>query len=188
MPQQDKLGADIEYVRAIVDEAEAFSSPAPIYWLWALISLVGFPLFDHDPRAGGVFWSIAGPLGGIASYLIGRAWSRRSGQRSRRIARYHALHWTGMLGAIFLAVMLAANRGMSDATLTRIILLILAFGYYTAGIYLDRRILWNGLLLAGCFVAMLVFTGLGWTFVGILLALSLVLSSLSGRRGGRGEG
>ncbi len=182
MTQRDKLGSDLEYVRSVVDDAEAASSPPAIYWLWAAISLVGFSLYDHDPRIGGLFWSIAGPLGSIASFALGWAWSRKHGQSSMQVARDHALHWIGMLAAIFLAVALAVRGVIGEEGLARVILLILAFGYYTAGIYLVRRMLWIGVLLAGCFVAMLFMDGLGWTFVGILLALSLVLSSLLGRR------
>ncbi len=185
MTQRDQLGADLEYVRSIVDNAEPFIGPATIYWMWAAISLVGFSLYDHDPRTGSIFWAFAGPIGGVASLLLGRRAARKQGQASWRIARYHALHWCGMLGAIFLVVALAARGVMGEEALARVILLILAFGYYTAGIYLVRRMLWIGLLLVGCFVGMLFFKGLGWTIVGVLLALSLLLSSMRGGRSGR---
>jgi hypothetical protein len=187
MRARDKLRTDFEYVRSVVDEAEYDSSPAAIYWLWAAISLVGFPLYDYDPRAGSLFWSFAGPLGGLASFLIGSAWSRRVGRGSARIARYHALHWAGLLVAIFLAVALASRRDLGSDVAAQMILLVLAFGYYVAGIYLVRRMLWIGLLLAACFIATLAFEQLGLTFVGVLLAASLALSTWRGGRGRRAE-
>jgi hypothetical protein len=184
MTRMEKIQSDLSYVRSIVDRQETSCSPPAIYFLWAAITLVGFGLYDHGPGAVPLYWSIAGPVGGVLSFFLGWQWSRKRGQSSTRIARYHALHWVGMMVAVFLAVPLHSTGLMESEGLARAILIILALGYYTAGIYLVRSFLWIGLVMTGGYVALFFFDSFTWTAVGALVAVSLVWAGVRELLGG----
>lgn len=174
---------DIRYVRSVLDRAEQLGSPAGIYYLWAVLGFVGMSLVDFKPEVVGPYWAFAGPLGGAASFYLGWRGSRQLGQTSCREGAFHALHWIGMMTAIFLTIPLALTGLVSPEALPTLILLILAFGYYTAGIYLDRRLLAIGLLVGGCYLATIFVKSWPWiwTFTGAVLALGLVASGLRSR-------
>ena len=63
----DQLRSDLRFVRAIVDGHDCDNSPALIFFLWAVVVLVGFALVDFYETWGPVNWSIAGPAGFVAS-------------------------------------------------------------------------------------------------------------------------
>lgn len=118
------------------------SGPASIYWLWAIISLAGFPLHDVCPDRAAIFWPIAGTLGGVLSLALGMRWGRRSGQGSARIARYHAMHWSGMMVCIGLCVVLVIRGVIAGEALPEVVLILVVFGWFSAGIYLVREYIW----------------------------------------------
>jgi hypothetical protein len=171
---------DLSYVRSALDRAEAGDAPPSIYLLWAVVGGVGLSLMGPRPEWAAFYWPIAGPAGGVISYWLGHRWARRVGQGSRRIARYHALHWIGVLGAIGLAVALGAGGLLGGEALGRVILLILALGWYLAGIYLVRRYMWIGLVVAAGLVTMMLVPGFGWVFFGAIFAASLLLAAAGG--------
>ncbi len=174
---------DLRYVRSVLDRSEGGGTPASIYFLWAAICLVGYALIDLAPERAMVFWAVAGPAGGAASFFLGWWGSRRLGQESRREGLSHILHWTGMMAAIFLVVPLAVLGTIPPRALPSLVLLIVALGYWTAGIYLDRRLLYIGAIMAACYLATVLFarrSGI-WTAAGAALALSLVAAGWVGR-------
>jgi hypothetical protein len=59
-----------------------------------------------------------------------------------------------------------------------IVLLLLALGYFTAGLHLDRFFLWVGALLAAGSVVVMVGSPFAWSGVGIVLAVSLVVAGI----------
>ena len=107
MSKIDELQSDLGYVREVVRRSESASSPKLIYLLWAGIVLVGFALVDFVPAAVGVYWAVMGPVGGVLSMWIGWRDSLKVGQGSRQVGVRHALHWAGMIVAIWLMVPLA---------------------------------------------------------------------------------
>ncbi len=60
------------------------------------------------------------------------------------------------------------------------ILLIVALGYFTAGVHGDRRFLWVGVLMAGGYVLVTLVSGYAWTIVGVALAVALIAAGLRG--------
>ena len=68
------------------------------------------------------------------------------------------LHWGGMLAATFLTVLMPINGLLPPDALGPAILLILALGYFEAGVHLDRPFLWVGLLMA-CGYVFVLFVG-----------------------------
>lgn len=180
MTNMDKVGEDLSYVRAVLDDAAPAGSPAAIYYLWAAIAFAGHAIIDFRPEAAGPYWLVAGPLGGLASGLIGWWDGRRTGQRSSREGWRHGLHWTGMMMAVLLLVPLSMAEEIPMTAFPKLILLIVALGYYTAGLYLDRALLWVGMVIAGWFLVVVLRPGLPWlwTLTGAVFAASLVASGL----------
>lgn len=175
---EDGLG----FVRDLARKSDRRPSPTSIYLMWALISLVGFSLVDFAPNAVGLYWTLAGPLGGVASFFLGWRHSIRHGQLSRDLGVRNGLHWAGMLVAIFLAVPLGATGAVAWVEVHKIILLVIAFGYFLAGVHLDRPLVWVGLLMAAGYVALFFIPAYGWTLVGILMATALVVTGVVGGR------
>ncbi|NJN64611.1 MAG: hypothetical protein HC882_06835 [Acidobacteria bacterium] len=179
-----KASEDLSFVREAITRAHERTSPPSIYVLWGLITLAGMPLFDVDPRWGGMFFAFAGPIGGILSGVLGARFAKRIGQESREQASQHAMHWTAMMVAILGVVGLDASGAIEGPVAGRLILLIIAFAYFTAGLYLDRVELWLGLLTFACFVGMFFVHSYEWTITGIVIGAGLFLAAaFGGRRG-----
>lgn len=168
---------DLGYVRDLVDRAGRDDTPRAIWYLWAAIGGVGFALIDFRPQSVGLFWAIAAPLGFLASMWLGWRHARALGQESRREGRTHMLHWGGMGGAIALVVFFAARGHLTGEEIAQAILLVVALGYFLAGVHLAGPLLWVGLLLAGSFVAVEFVDGYVWTAVGVVMALALVVTA-----------
>ena len=174
---------DLAYVQEVVKGAEsAPSGPRAIYILWAVIYFTGFSLFDWNHRYAGIFWMIAGPIGGVVSFWLGRRSALRAGAASSRILKRHMLHWVGMGAAIFMALPLLWLDVMSSTALIKVILLIMAIGMFTAGIYLVRPYLWVGIALAVCYLAVMTVSALPWMVVGALSGGTMLLAAFLDER------
>lgn len=180
MIDEKNLHEDLSYVRTVLHRAEAGENPAAIYFLWAALSFVGFAMIDYAPGMTGFYWMIAGPAGGVLSAFLGYRAGRALGQTSRREGRLHGLHWSGLMGAILLLVPLVATGQLGPGEMPRLILLIVAFGYFLAGVHLDRRLLWVGLALGGCYLFTVFEADLPylWTITAALLSASLVIAGI----------
>jgi hypothetical protein len=79
-------------------------------------------------------------------------------------------------------IALGVALGVADALPARsvgtMVLLLLALGYFTAGLHLDRFFLWVGALLAAGSVVVMVGSPFAWSGVGIVLAVSLVVAGI----------
>lgn len=178
-----KVEQDLAYVQGVVKDAEGTSpGPRSIYVLWAIIYLVGFSLYDLGGEQAGMFWMIAGPTGGLISFWLGRRWAIRTGEASRQVAVRHMLHWVGMGAAIFMAIPLLGLGVLSPDALAKVILLIMAFGMYAAGIYLVRPYMWVGIALGGCYLAVMTISDLPWMVVGGLSGGAMLLAAFLGDR------
>ena len=174
---------DLAYVQEVVKGAEsAPSGPRAIYILWAVIYFTGFSLFDWNHRYAGIFWLIAGPIGGVVSFWLGSRSALRAGVASRRMAKRHMLHWIGTGAAIFMALPLLWLGVLSSTALIKVILLIMALGMFTAGIYLVRPYLWVGLALAACYLAVMTLSALPWMVVGALSGGAMLLAAFLDER------
>jgi hypothetical protein len=61
-------------------------------------------------------------------------------------------------------------------------LLILALGYFQAGVHLDRPCLWIGLLIGAGYLFVLFVSAYAWTVVGLVMAMALTIAGLRGGR------
>jgi len=169
----DKIQSDLGYVKNLVKKADRSPFPGSIYYLWAIMVLAGFSMVDFFPNWVGFYWMLAGPVGGLLSGFLGCRAGISKGQMDREVGTKHALHWGGMLVLICLAVLLAVRGFIQGAVLSQVILLVVTFGWWTAGVHFDRNFLWLGMVLAAGFVGTLFFSRFVWTAMGILLAASL---------------
>lgn len=180
---QESLESDIRYVRALVARSGSGSFPRSVYILWAVITLLGFSIIDFAPEQTGLFWMVAGPGGGILSGILGHRAGVRVGQMDREIGIRHALHWGGMLVVITLAVVLAITGFIQRTVLSQVILLLVALGWWTAGVHFDRNFLWFSAVMILGFVGTLFISSHIWTAIGVLLAVNLVIAALRKRKG-----
>ena len=176
---------DLGYVREVVARSEREDTPRAIWYLWAAIGGVGFTLIDFWPESVGLYWLIAAPLGFLTSMWLGWRHGRSIGQESRRAGYAHMLHWGGMGGATLLLVVFAARGHLEGDEIAQAILLVVALGYFLAGVHLARPLLWVGIALAASFLAVDFVDGYVWTAVGAVMALALVVTAhVQGRSGG----
>ena len=181
MMVSSEVESSIGYVRELVKKSERRPTPSSIYLLWAVIVLFGFAMVDFFPKQTGYYWMIMAPLGGAVSGLLGRRYGIRRGQLSREIGIRHALHWSGMLVLAGLVIVLAVRGHIPGNEVGRVILLIVTFGWWAAGVHFDRVFLWLGGLMGLGFVGTLFFEHYVWTALGAALALALTVIAL--RRG-----
>jgi hypothetical protein len=179
MDHVERLEGDLRFVRGALDAStRPAASPSAMYFLWAVIVLLGFALVDFRTDLVPEYWAVAAPAGFLASAYLGWRHALRSGQASASDGRRHLLHWGAVLIAVALAVVLRARGAMPSEALQAVILLVLALGYFTAGLHLDRHLLWVGLLMGAGFVVVMLVSLYAWTVVGIALAISLTVAGI----------
>jgi hypothetical protein len=180
-----QMNEDLRFVREVVTRRDAPARrPVLIYWVWAVYVLVGYTLIDLSPRTAGWFFLVGGVLGGVASALIARRAAREAGEYDRAEARRSLLHWAcgGILAVatpFALAAVIPALRGPAGGQLIAV-----NFGlvYFLAGVHFDRNFLWLGLVLIAGGVLVGLAPRYGWTTLGVIIALGLVVPTLFPQR------
>lgn len=174
MKSTSKIEADIGYVKNLLSKSDSSGLfPPSICILWAIVSAAGFSLVDLAPKLVGFFWMIAGPAGGLLSGYLGWRAGADKGQLDRETGIRHGLHWGGMLAFIAMAVILGAKGVLQGTVLSQVILLIVAFGWWTAGVHFDKTFLYlAGVMILG-FAGTLLFSKYVWTAMGILMGVVL---------------
>ena len=177
MPATTNVRDDLGYVRDVVSRSERSAFPSTIAYLWAAIGLVGFSLIDFAPERVGFYWMIAAPVGFVLSAWLGWRQARVAGQESARDGRRHMLHWGALLGAIFLLAPLMMKGALSGETIAQVILLMVALGYFLAGVHLVPALRWAALAMAVGYVVTVTIDAFAWTALGVLFAVGLVISA-----------
>jgi hypothetical protein len=178
MDHLERLHGDLSFVRDAVDASTQSKSPSALYFLWAVIVAIGFSLIDFRPDVAPEYWTVAGPAGFLISAYLGWRHARRVGQASTADGGRHLLHWGAVLVSIALAVVLGVSGAWPSGTLHTVILLVLALGYFTAGLHLDRSFLWIGLLMGAGSIVVTFVASYAWTGLGIALAASLTIAGI----------
>jgi hypothetical protein len=178
MDQLERLQSDLNFVRDAVDASTRSKSPPALYFVWAVIVGIGFTLVDFRADLVPAYWSAAGPAGFLVSAYLGWRHARRIGQASSADGRRHLLHWGAVVLVVALAVFLGVKNALPPNVLHAVILVVLALGYFTAGLHLDRSLIWIGLLLAAGSIVVMAVPSYAWTGLGIALAISLVVTGI----------
>jgi len=177
MADLERLQDDLGFVRRSVTQSGSHRNSPAIYFLWSVLVLAGFALVDVRPAWVGLYWTIAGPLGGMLSGYLGWRHGVRLGQINRDVGSRYAWHWGAFMGATFL-VILMIGRGLSFEALGPIMLVLLAFSYFLAGVHIDPPFRWIGLLTAAGYVAVLTGAAYAWSMVGVALAVAFIVSGI----------
>jgi len=88
-----------------------------------------------------------------------------------------------MLVAIFMAVLLVKRDILSSEDLGKVILLIVAFGWWSGGVHFDRVFMWLGGVMGLGFLAVIWIDRYAWTCLGVLVAIVLIMKAFSSQRG-----
>ena len=177
MADLDRLQDDLGFVRSSVTKAGSHRSGPAVYFLWAAMVLAGFVLVDVRPSLVGLYWIIAGPLGGILSAYLGKRHGARIGQIDRSIASRYAWHFGAFVAAMFL-MSLMIGRGLSIEAFVPMILLLLALTYFLAGVHIDPPLRWVALVAVAGYFIVLAGASYAWSIAGVALAVSFVLTGV----------
>jgi len=186
MTRSEQLQQDLDYVASAVRRRDQPVGAPSIYFLWALLILIGFALPDLRPQAAGAYWLVAGIGGGVLSGWLGTRDARRHGIHDAELGRRYTWHWL-IAGAGFLLCGLAVALGRVDPLIPGgNFLLVAGLSYAFAGVHLNRPILWSGLLMLAAYAVLVAFAPpYTWTITGVVIALSLVWAGLAARRARR---
>jgi hypothetical protein len=169
-----QLEQDLRYVRTAVERSDIDPTPRRLCFVWAAIVLVGFALVDLRDAWVPAYWAVAAPLGFVLSAWIGWLHARRRGQVANPAAAKHLLHWGGLVAAVFLVWLMPSQGVMSWAGVGPTILLLLALGYFQAGVHFDPALRWIGVALAAGYAFVLFVDAYAWLTLGVLVALALL--------------
>ena len=175
---------DLAYVRAAAEGSQPTHVPT-IYLLWAAICLVGFPLVDVvGPGSAwiGIYWTIAGPLGGLLTWRLAVLAGRRAGQADRRVGKRWMGHFLAFFGVGLLGMGLVASGQLSWSGMSSLWILFLALTYFLAGLHLERRLMPVGVVLAVGYLVTLYLPEYGATTAGVAVAATLVTQAWLGAR------
>lgn len=171
-PANQQAAEDLEYVRKTVERSKT-GTPAGIYALWGVICLIGFSMVDFAREHVGLYWLIAAPLGLVASAILGYRSGVERGERDAATGRKYLLHWGSLLVAIVLTLPMVFTGDITWPAMARVFLILIGLVYFLAGIHLDKRMLFVGLLIFAGYVALLFSPPYGWTWAGAVVALAL---------------
>ena len=187
MKKLDEALDDLHYVRKLADDARTQVGPRSIVLLWASVALIGFPLVDFAPHAAGRFWLIVSPAAMIVTFWLAIRHARRAGQIDRARGLLQLQHWSGTLAAVFLCGVAGLAGAIDPRATPGMVLVVLALGFWTAGVHLDRGLRWVALLLAAGYASVLLrWLPFPWTVIGFAVAVGLVVTARGGA-GAHGE-
>ncbi len=174
MDKMEQAQDDLRYLRGLTKGVAAVRMPASIPLLWAVVSLFGFPIIDFAPHTARWYWMIGAPVATCLTALIAVRSGRRLGQLEVGKGGRYLAHWAGLLVAVNLAV-LSGYWGVTPERATpSIVLLILALGFWTAGVHLERSLRWVSLLmLLGYALVISRRVPYPWTVVGLAIVAGL---------------
>jgi hypothetical protein len=186
MSKVDQIGEDLRFVsQAVNRQKRGFELVCgSVYYVWAAYIAIGYTLIDVDYRAANWFFALAWIPGALVTAWVAKYWRERVGEKNYQLIRRAQLHWfVGSLlccaAVIGLACTQPAIRGVPTGQIS-----VLLFGilWFTAGIHLDRTFLVLGplFMVGGIFVGMVPHHG--WTILGWLAALGLVIAGILASR------
>ncbi len=142
-------------------------------------------MIDVSPRDANWFFFLAWFPGVAATMLVARRWMRRWGVVDRQGTWRAQLHWFGgsilsVAAVIALAMAVPSVRGVPIGQIS-----VILFGmlWFTAGIHLDRTFLVLGPLFMAGGIAVGFVPHHGWTALGWLTALGLIVAGINASRG-----
>jgi hypothetical protein len=140
--------------------------------------LIGYPLIDFAPRYSGTVFLAGWPICFAASAYLGYRFKKTLGVKPARDRS--RLFWGGggllvLFCAMAMAMTIPAMRGQ---ILGQVVVVMVGIYYFLGGVHYDRNFLWLGPLLCVCGLLVGFVPHYGWTALGIVFALGLVIPTL----------
>jgi hypothetical protein len=180
METKAALQEDLNFIRAAVNTQQRGSDVPAIGLMWGLFTLIGYPILDWRPEYEGVFWMIAGPVGGLISWRLAAARARRLGEAEKSAVRFW-LHFAVCALAIFLLSPLVACGWLKPAGIGPVIVLFVAFNLALGAIYINPRMGWFALALALGYGLLFIMGSYVWTTIGALFFCATLVNYLLSR-------
>jgi hypothetical protein len=174
-----QLEQDITFVRQAVEQRDQkqYTSIA-IAVLWAAIVGTGYTLLDVHLPAAMWFWGIAPVLGFLVSFWVGWKSEASVGVERNCPGWVHALHWGSMFAVAIAIMSVAHTSGMEGQVVGQLMTLASGIICFLAGLHLDRRFMLPGIALILGSAAVGYLENLPWTFLGLIAAISLIVSAI----------
>lgn len=141
-----------------------------------LIALIGLIFTDINPQTGWYFWRLTVIVYAILS--LGLSFYLRHQQSGLRniSLKYELLHWASLMLAVYLVTILVDVGLLGRMPAGLMVVILLAFSTFLAGIYIDRCFILIGLTLAIFVVtAALIEAYLSLVMVPVVIIATLVL-------------
>jgi H+/Cl- antiporter ClcA len=176
MSQAHQASDDLQYVRqAVFRREQSRGIPVSIAWMVAVYVVVGYTMLDFNPRWASLFFAVGGLAMGVLGWIFGKHNSHISGEYDRDEVRKSMLHWLSILLAIAGVIALSIARHLPGQVVGQFIALTIGLIYFLGGVHFDRNLLWLGPLLMAGAVAITYVPHYGWTALGLLVGLGLVV-------------
>lgn len=189
MTDPTQIQEDLRFVRQVISRRSQRRSPAAVLWSVAVYVLIGYSLLDISPTWANWFFGI----GGVAMWGIMALLSRREvvkeGERDRKALLRLKLHWGGgialaVVACIALATVVPSLRG---PVFGQMLVVMIGLVYFLGGVHFDRQFLWLGPVLITGGVCVGFVPHYGWTALGVVIALGLVVPTFFKRREDQGN-
>ncbi len=179
MTDAHQLQQDLQYVREVVSRADhGGRGPVAIRWVWALYVLIGYPMVDFAPRYCCTFFLAGFAICFLASAYLAYRFKTTSGVKP--VHDRSNLFWAGgslliLLCIVAMPMAMPALRGQMTG---QVAVVIVGIFYYLGGVHYDKNFMWLGPLLCVCGLLVGFVPHYGWTALGIVFALGLVIPTL----------
>lgn len=123
--------------------------------LLLLFSVIGLIFTDISPKSAWNYWRVMVPI--FAVLCLWLSWYLRRKNYSTVNFTHtfwqEILHWIALMVAVYLIMLLVDDGLMGRLEAGLVVLILLAFSIFVAGIYIDVSFMWIGIVL-GIFVAL----------------------------------
>ena len=169
------LEKNLAFVASAVRRRQGTVASLAANVMWGVVILIGFSMNDWYPPGVLTYWAFSLPLAVAVSVAINWRAGRRIGEDDSVIRRRLALHWGGMAAAVGLLFVLTAANVVGPEALRLPVLVLLALGYFLAGVHLDRSYMWAGVVMAAGAVAAIFVQQYLPTMIGAAVCAALVI-------------
>jgi hypothetical protein len=154
-------------------------TPPAIALYWGTATLIGFAMLDFAREYAWIFWLVAGPVGGVYSWWVGKRLEREWGESDSVEGWREFWHWMGMALCGLLLILPVWKGRLSPYSTGQLALLLVAYTYFHAWVRRgDVVVLVAALVMVAGFVALNWMTRYTWTLIGVSVFLAMAVGSV----------
>jgi hypothetical protein len=145
--------------------------------LLVLLSGAGVAINDYSPASAFRYWMWMAPTFGVIS--VAAAWwrARRRGEHVWTAIHRQALHWLGVIGAVYLLHLLQRTGRIANEAAGLAALLTIALASFLAGVHSDWRLMVIGGVLGVTVVGFAVLEQIIWVVVLPLMGIIILVAA-----------